>query len=83
MKKVLQKFNINDGTKSISTQLAPYFKLKAIISPTSFEEREYMTHVLYASSVGTLMYAMLCTGSDLSQVVSTICRYMRDPGRCH
>jgi len=46
LKKVLQKFNINDDMKSVSTPLAPYFKLKTTMSPTTIEEREYMTHVL-------------------------------------
>jgi len=51
LKKVLQIFNINDETKSVSIQLAPYFKLKATMSPTIVEEREYMTHVPYANAV--------------------------------
>jgi len=50
LKKVLQIFNINDETKSVSISLAPYFKLKATMSPI-VEEREYMTHVPYANAV--------------------------------
>ena len=69
LQKVLQRFNINSDTKSISTPLAPNFKLKATMSPTTIEEREYMTHVLYASAVDSLMCAMMCTRSDLSQAV--------------
>ena len=76
-------FNINDDTKSVSTSLAPHFKLKAIMSPITVEECEYMTRVPYASAVGSLMYAMVCTGPDLSQDVSMISRYMNDPCRCH
>ena len=60
LKEVFQKFNINDDTKSVSTPLAPHFKLKVTMSPTTVEEREYMTHVPYASTVGSLMYAMMC-----------------------
>ena len=41
LKKVLQKFNINDDTKSVSTPLDPHFKLKTTMSPTIIEEREY------------------------------------------
>jgi len=63
LKKIFQKFNIND-TKSVSTPLAPHFKLKVTMSPT-VEEREYMTHVLYTSVVGSLMYAMVCIRPDL------------------
>jgi len=50
------------------------------MSPITIEEREYMTRVPYASAVGSLMYAMVCT---MSQTVSIISRYMYDPGRSH
>ena len=53
------------------------------MSPTSVKEREYKTHVFYASVVGSLMYTMVCTRSDLSQVVSMVSKYMHDPGRSH
>ena len=66
LQKVLQRFNINGDTKSVSTPLAPHFKLKATMSPTTVEEHEYMTRVLYASAIGSLMYVMVCTRSDLS-----------------
>jgi len=39
LKKVLQKFNINGHMKSVSTPLAPHFKLKAILSLITVEER--------------------------------------------
>jgi len=69
--------------KSVSTPLAPYFKLKATMSLITVEERKYMTRVPYASAVGSLMYAMVCTRSDLSQAVSIISRYMHDPEKGH
>ena len=78
--KVLQKFNINGNTKSVSTPLAHYFNLYVY---TSIEEREYMTHVPYASAVDSLMYAMVCTRPDLSQAASMVSRYMHDPDRGH
>ena len=83
LQKILQRFNINDDTKSISTPLAPHFKLKATMSLITVEEREYITHVSYASTVGSLMYAMVCTRPDLSQAVSMINRYMHDHDRGH
>ena len=70
LKKILQMFNINGDTKSICTLLAPHFKLKATISLTTTVEREYITHVPYASMVGSLMYVIVCTSPDLSQTVS-------------
>jgi len=38
-----------------------------------------MTHVHYTTAIGSLMHAMVCTRSDLSQAVSMISRYMHDP----
>ena len=83
LKKVLQKFNINSDTKFISIPLSPHFKLKTTMFPTSVEEHEYMTHVPYASVVGSLIYAMVCTRYDLSQAVSMISRYMQELDRGH
>ena len=83
IKKVLQKFNINGHTKSVSTPLAPHFKLKVTMSSTTFEECEYMIRMSYACTVGSLMYAIVCTRPDLSQTVSMISRYMHDPDRSH
>ena len=53
------------------------------MSPTTVEKYEYMTRVPYASAVGSLMYAMVCTMANLSQAVSMISRYMHDPSRSH
>jgi len=52
--------------KSVSTSLAPHYKLKTTISPTFFEECEYMTHAPYASAVDSLIYAMVYTRPNLS-----------------
>jgi len=83
LQKVLQRFNIDGDTKSVSTPLTPYFKLKVTMSLTTVEEREYMIRVPYASTIGSLMYAMVCTRPDLSQAISMISRYMRDPRKGH
>jgi len=80
-KKVLQKFIINDNMKSVSTPLSSHFKLKVSMSP--IEEREYMTHIPYASAFGSLIYAMVYTSLDLLQAISMVSRYMHDPDRSH
>jgi len=81
LQKILQRFNIDGDTKSVSTPLAPHFKLKATMSPNTVKERECITRVPYASAVGSLMYAMVCTRPNLSQAISMINRYMHDPGK--
>jgi len=46
LQKLLQRFNINGDTKSLSTSLAPHFKLRATKSPTTVEEHEYVSHII-------------------------------------
>jgi len=45
------------------------------------EEHKYISHMLYASAVGSLMYAMVYTRPDLSQAISMMSRCMHDPGK--
>ena len=83
LKKVLQRFGINDKAKPVSTPLAPHFKLSALMSPSTECEREQMNHIPYANAVGALMYAMVCTRPDISHAVSMVSRYMHNPGKGH
>jgi len=53
LQKVLQKFNINDDIKSVSILSALHFMLKTIMSPITIEEREYISHVPYATALGS------------------------------
>uniref|UniRef100_A0ACD5WKD8 Uncharacterized protein n=1 Tax=Avena sativa TaxID=4498 RepID=A0ACD5WKD8_AVESA len=82
IKKVLHRFNM-DGANSVSTPIAPHFKLSVSQCPTTDEEFEYMSKVPYSSVVGSLMYAMVCSRPDLSYAMSLISRYMANPGKEH
>jgi hypothetical protein len=42
-----------------------------------------MSHVPYASAVGSLMYAMVCTRPDIAHAVGVLSRYMSKPGKEH
>jgi len=53
------------------------------MSPKTVDDREYMSHVQYASAVSSLMYALICMRPDLSQAMSMISIYMHDSGRGH
>jgi len=81
--KVPQKFLIGGEVKSVSSLLAPHFRLSARMSPKTIDVHEYMSYVSYASAAGSLMYAMVCTRSNLSQAVSIVLKYMHDPGKVH
>ncbi|KAH9752632.1 hypothetical protein KPL71_014771 [Citrus sinensis] len=80
LKKVLKRLGMDDKTKPVCTSLAPHFKLSSSLCPRSQEERDYMARVPYASAVGSLIYAMVCTRPDISQAVSMVSRYMHNPG---
>ncbi|MCI56701.1 GDSL esterase/lipase 1-like [Trifolium medium] len=47
------------------------------------EEKERMSHIPYASAIGSHMYAMVCTRPDLAYAVSVVSRYMHNPGKNH
>lgn len=74
---------MDEETKPVSTPLAPYFKLSANMSLKDEVEKEYMSRVPYASIVGSLMYAIVCTRPDISHVVGIVRRYIHNPGREH
>ncbi|KAH9672468.1 hypothetical protein KPL70_017737 [Citrus sinensis] len=73
LKKVLERFCMDDKTKPVCTPLTPYFKLSSSSCPKSQKECDYMARVPDASAVGSLMYAMVCTRPDISQAVSMDC----------
>ena len=42
-----------------------------------------MSHVPYASTVGSIMYVMVCTRLEISHAVSVVSRYMDHPEKIH
>jgi len=69
--------------KPISTPLPINFKLSSSMSPSNKAERMEMSRVPYASTVGSLMFAMICTRRDIAQAVGAVSRYMANPDREH
>ncbi|MBE2321339.1 hypothetical protein DVA67_035820, partial [Solirubrobacter sp. CPCC 204708] len=69
--RVLKRFNMNDA-KVVSTPLASHFRLSKDQSPQTEEERNFMAKVPYASAIGSLMYAMVCTRPDIGQAVGAV-----------
>ena len=50
------------------------------MSPSNEAERMKMSRVPYASAVGNLMYAMICSRPDFAQVVGAVRRFMAKSG---
>ncbi|KAL3849434.1 hypothetical protein ACJIZ3_011316 [Penstemon smallii] len=82
LKKILRCFNMQD-CKPIFTPLPINFKLSSSMSPSNEAERMEMSRVPYASAVGSLMFAMVCTRPDIAQAVGAVSRYMANPGKEH
>lgn len=80
--KVLERFSM-ENVKPVSTPLAKHFRLSTSQCPKTAEETEDMSKVPYASAVGCLTYAMVCTRPYLVQAVSMVSKYMANPGRHH
>ena len=53
------------------------------MSPKTPEDMMEMAKVPYASAIGSLMYAMLCTRPDIAYVVSVTSRFQSNPGLEH
>ncbi|KAK8680653.1 hypothetical protein V6N13_109593 [Hibiscus sabdariffa] len=51
--------------------------------PSTPQEREQMSQIPYASAIGSIMYAMICTRPDLSYALSMTSRYQANPGEGH
>ena len=64
--------------KPVNVPLASHFKLSSCLCPSSVEENDYISHVLYSNVVGCLMYAMVCTIPDIAHAVGVFSKYMTD-----
>ena len=63
---------------SSKRELLPFrhsIHLSKEISPKTPEETEEMAKVSYASAIGSLMYAILCTRPDITYTISVTSRF--------
>ena len=58
-------------------------KLRKTQCLATTEEREKLKVIPYASAIGSIMYAMLCTRPDVCLAISVTGRYHSDPGVEH
>ena len=82
IEKVLERFNMSKA-KAVCSPLAGHFKLSSKQCPTSEKDMKEMGKVPYASVVGSLMYAMVCTRSDIAHAVGVVSRFLSNPGKEH
>ena len=52
-------------------------------SPRTPEDRLLMEKIPYVSTIGSIMYAILCTRPDVAFVLSVTSRFQANPGESH
>lgn len=80
--KMLTRFSMNEA-KVVTLPLASHFKFSVEQCPKSEFERSRMDKIPYANAIGSVMYVMVCTRPDLAFAISTLSRYMSNPGEYH
>ena len=73
---------MEDSKKGLLPML-PNTTLSKTQNPATAEDREKMSKNPYASAIGSIMYAMLCTRPDIAYAVSLTSSGSLDSGQKH
>ena len=80
--KVLARFSMQDSKKGLLPTQHGIILYKEQC-PKIPQEEEDMRRIPYASTIGSLMYAMLCTRPNICYAVGIVNRYQSNPGMGH
>ena len=80
--KILERFRMKDCSPSVAPIMKGN-KLSLNQCPKNDLENESMKNIPYASVVGSLMYAQVCTRPDIAYAVGVLGRYQSNPGVDH
>lgn len=78
IEKMLQRFSI-ENAKVVSTTLPGHLNMTKEMCPKTQVEEYKMSKVPYASSIGSLMHAMVCTRPYIAHALRIVNRYMSHP----
>ena len=79
---LLKRFNMSNSKKVMVPMILGKSLSKAGC-PLTREPRDYMSRIPYDSTIGSIMYAMLCTRPDVIYALSMTSRFWFDPGESH
>ena len=82
IEQMLERFNMKNS-KPCSTPLVGHFKLSKRLCPSIEKEKGELSVIPYSLAVGSLMYAMVCTHSDISHAVRVVSRFLANPSKAH
>ena len=80
--KILDRFKMKDSKRGF-LPMGHGITLSKTQCPSEPKEVERMKSIPYASAVGSIMYAMMCTRPDVSYALSMMSRYQANPGESH
>jgi len=82
IKKMLECYHMQDS-KPMDTPVDKILSLSCDMCPKTLEEKKKMSRIPYASAIGSLMYAMMCTRPDICYAVGLVSRYQSNPSQKH
>ena len=82
IEKMLKRYNL-DKCNTSPVPLQKGDKLNGSQCPKNDFERSKMSNIPYASAVGSLMYAQVCTRPDLAFTAGVLSKYQSNPGWAH
>jgi len=82
VEKILQRFNMQE-CKPIKVHIPVGVNLSADHYPKTQEEEKDMFCVPYASAIGSFMYAMVFTRTDIAHAMGVLSMYMSKPEEEH
>jgi Reverse transcriptase (RNA-dependent DNA polymerase) len=82
IEKILKRYNMQNYSPSVAP-IIKGDKFSMFQCPKNNLERAQMKKIPYASVVGSLMYAQVCTRPDITFIVGMLGRYQTDPGMDH
>ena len=71
---IVKRFGMENSKRGL-IPLRHGISLSKSMSPKTLEEMAYMDRIPYASAIGSIMYAMLCTRPDIAHALSVTSRY--------
>ncbi|GJT24078.1 hypothetical protein Tco_0894015 [Tanacetum coccineum] len=71
------------NSKKRESTLTSWHKYYKDLCPKTDEELDKMSQVPYASAIGSIVYAMMCTRSDVSFALSMVSRHQQNLGEGH
>lgn len=79
---MLRRYSMENSKRGL-IPMSHGVSLSKKMCPKTSEERERMNKIPYASAIGSIMYAMLCTRPDVAHSLSVTSRYQSDSGEEH